>query len=257
MSTDAALIFSFLVIGGSLVAVLMLVSHRRRKATEEALRQAASARGWQFESVTEGGYFVRRWRGTTDSVAWTAESLRSVRRASKSRHRRRRAARWHTATGLGMTTPIVCIGVPAGKETPDFSVAQGDGWLAQLAQKAAGMALDMAVDMYFGEALGREVDAGALRQVPGVSIPGFMVMAGDPREASRLLGQGLNNALVDATRDRSSVLSETDRPWILISRSGVAIGRMEPFVTTADLDAFVSAGIRLTRAATFGRPSPS
>ncbi len=257
MSTDGVLILGSFVVVASLVVVLMVASYRRRKAIDEELRQAASARGWQFESLTEGGFFVRRWRGTTDSVAWTAESLRAVRRGSNSRHRRRRAARWRTATGLGMTTPIVCIGVPAGKETPDFAVAQGDGWLAQLAQKAAGMALDMAVDMYFGEALGREVDAGALRRVSGVSIPGFIVMAGDPDEAGRLLGQGLKNALVDATNDRSSVFSEADRPWILIARSGVAIGRMEPLVTTADLEAFVSAGVRLTRAATFGRPSPS
>lgn len=257
MATDTALLLSFFLVAASIVLVLMVLSYRRRKAVEEEMRQAASARGWQFESVTEGGFFVRRWRGTTDNVVWTAESLRSVRRAKKGRHRRRRAARWRTAIGLRMTTPVVCIGVPAGKETPEFSVAQGEGWLAQLAQKAAGMALDMAIDMYFGKERGREVDAGKLRLVPGVSIPGFIVMAEDTNEAGRMLEQGLKNALVEATNDRSSVFSEADRPWILISKSGMAIGRLEPFVTTADVEGFVGAGIQLTRTATFGRPSPS
>lgn len=257
MSTDAALILSFFIVTASLVGLLIVMSARRRAAEEEELRQAASARGWQFESVTEHGYFVRRWRGTTDGIAWTAESLRSVRQSSKSRHRRRRAARWRSEASLGVDAPILCMGVPAGKEVPKFAVAQGDSWLAQMAQKLAGTALDMAVDMYFGAALGREVDAGALRQVPDVSIPGYILMAGDPDEAGRALARGLKNALVDATNDRSSVLSETDRPWLLITRSGVAVGRMVGFTSTAELEAFVAAGIRLTRSATFGRPSPS
>lgn len=256
MSIDSALPLAFFIITASFVGLLIVLARRRRAAEEEELRQAASARGWQFETATEEGYFVRRWRGTTDGIAWTAESLLSVRRG-KQRHRRRRAARWRAAAGLGVTTPILCMGVPAGKEVPAFAVAQGDSWLAQMAQKLAGTALDMAVDMYFGKALGREVDAGALRQVPGVAIPGFILMAGDPDEAGRALAQGLKNALVDAVNDRSSVLSEADRPWILIAKSGVAVGRMVGFTTTAELEAFVAAGIRLTRSATFGRPSPS
>lgn len=257
MPFESALVFAFFIIAASIVAVLMLVSSRRRAAQEEELRQAASSRGWRFESATEHGYFLRRWHGTTDGVTWTAESLRSVRRASKSRHRRRQAARWRTSTSLGLATPILCIGVPAGKEAPGVAVAEGDGWLAQLAQKAAGAALDTAVDMYFGEELGRQVDAAALRPLPDVSIPGFMLVAGNRDEAGRALAHGLKAALVEATGDRGSILAETDRPWVLLSPSGAAIGRMEPFATTADVEAFVHAGVALTRAATFGRRSPS
>jgi hypothetical protein len=256
MTFESALPLAFIIVTASLVGLLIFLSARRRAAEEEELRQAASARGWQFEAVTEQGYFVRRWHGTTDGIAWTAESLRSIRRG-KGRHRRRRAARWRTAASIGVNTPILCLGVPAGKEVPDLAVAQGNSWLAQMAQKLAGTALDMAVDMYFGIALGREVDAGALRKVPDVAIPGYILMAGDPDEAGRALARGLKNALADATGDRSSVLSETDRPWILITPSAVAVGRMEGFATTAELEAFVAAGIRLTRSATFGRPSPS
>lgn len=257
MPIESALALAFVIIVASTVAALTLVSSRRRAAQEEELRQAASTRGWRFESAREHGYFVRRWHGTTDGVTWTAESLSSVRRASKSRHRRRRAARWRTAAKLGLATPILCVGVPAGKEAPRFAVAQGDGWLAQLAQKAAGAALDTAVDMYFGEELGRQVDAGALRPLPNVSIPGFMLVAGNRDQAESALAQGLKNALVNATNDRGSVLAETDRPWVLLSQSGAAIGRMQPFATTADVEAFVRAGVALTRAATFGRRSPS
>ena len=85
--------------------------------------------------------------------------------------------RWSTASGLRTATPIFCVGVAPGKETPSFELAKGDGWIAQMAQKAAGFALDKAIDVLFGEEAGRAVDARTLHRVETEKAPGFVVMA--------------------------------------------------------------------------------
>ncbi len=256
MPFETALAIAAAIIGLSLIGLVAVVANRRRAAQEDELRQGASARGWQFESVTEQGFRVHRWRGATDGVAWTAESRRSL-KGSNQKGRRPHIARWRTASTMGVTAPILCMGLPKGTETPAFAVAEGDGWLAQLAQKAAGFALDKAVDTYFGDDLGRGVDAGALKRVEGQDTPGFVVMAADRDAAARTLFQGLRGALVDAANDRASVLSlEKDhRPWILIAADGVALGRSDVFRDVNDVDAFAHAGVKLVRVATFGRPS--
>ena len=47
------------------------------------------------------------------------------------------------------------MGVPQGQELPALKLAQGEGLLASMAQKAAGFALDKSLDAYFGEAAGQ------------------------------------------------------------------------------------------------------
>lgn len=160
---------SFTLIGVAAAMVILVWTRRRLAAREDELRRQASTRGWTFESLTHGVRQVRRWTGTTDGVAWIAESIERSGHQSTRGRQHRPVSRWRTAAGHGPADPIVCIGVPAGSESKDLALVKGDGWLATLAQKAAGFALDKAVDSYFDEDIGREIDAAALRRVDGAA----------------------------------------------------------------------------------------
>ena len=145
------------------------------------------------------------------------------------------------------------MGLPKGKEDLGTTIAAGDGFFAKLAQKAAGFALDKAIDVYFGDGPGKEVDAATMHRVE-TKMPGFVVMAADKDEGARMLTQGLEKALVDAANDKASVLSNDDRPWILLRPKAVSLARMERFRDINELDGFVRAGLGLTRTSKFNRP---
>jgi hypothetical protein len=231
------------------IVIVSVAATRRRKAQEEEMHQAASARGWKFESALEGGGRMHRWTGSTDGVSWVAESFY---RAPSKHQQRRQAGRWHGAWSPGINGAIVAIGLPKGKEDIVTTVAAGDGFFARLAQKAAGFALDKAIDVYFGDGPGKEVDAGALHRVD-TDTPGFVVMAASKDEGARVLQQGVEQALAAAAKDKTSILSDEHRPWILLRPSAVSIARLERFRDLNELERFVRAGVALTRVFTFGR----
>jgi hypothetical protein len=253
LSFEASLIVAAFILFTTLLVLLAFVANRRRQAQEEEMQRAASSRGWTFESIMERGFRVHRWTGSTEGVAWTAESLQRVSGGNK-HQRRLHIARWHGGWTTGPAQPILFMGMPKGSEIPAFSVAQGEGFFAQMAQKAAGYAFDKAVDLYFGETIGRQVDATVMRRV-NADMPGFIVMATDVHEGERFLGQGFERALVDASNDRGSLLSEKNRPWVLMRKEGVSLARMERFKDINEIDSFIHAGVRLTRASIFARPS--
>jgi len=250
MSFEAALVIAFVILIVTFVVMAAIIGGRRQAAKEEEMKRAASARGWQFEIVREKGYRIQRWTGTTDGVAWVAESL--MQSSGSKNERRRQIARWHGAWSPGINGAIVAMGLPKGKEQLGPTTAAGDGFFAKLAQKAAGFAFDKAIDVYFGDGPGKEVDAGALHRLE-TRIPGFIVMAADKDEASRVLTQGLEKALVDATNDKASVLSNDNRPWLLLRPKAVSLARMDRFRDIDELDDFVRAGVALTRTSKFGR----
>jgi len=247
MSVEAALVIALTILTATLVGLLALFLARKRAAAEEELKRAASARGWQFESVLERGYRVHRWRGTAEGISWQAESLVQVSGGGK-HQRRRHVARWHGGYAPGINGPIVCMGVTKGAETHSFSIAQGDGMFAKLAQKAAGFAFDKAIDVYFGDEIGKEVDAAALRRVEGTNIPGFIVMAADKDEGARVLAQGLQRALAGIPHDDT---------WLLLRPKGISLARMERFRDVTDIEGFIRAGVALKSAFAFGRPTLS
>ena len=108
--------------------------------------------------------------------------------------------------------------------------------------------------MYFGDEIGKQVDAGKMQRVDSENVPGFIVMAEDKDEGARILSQGFEKAIVDASNDKASVLSNNDRPWILLRPNGISLARMERFRDINELDGFVRAGVALTRAFKFARP---
>lgn len=253
MSPDAAIIVAFFIIFIAVILVASRAAKGRRQAQEEELKRAAAARGWTFSSTHERGYRIYKFSGTTDGVPWEAESARLMSGGNK-RDRRRHVGRWHGKWSPGLTAPMVAMGVPKGKEVMQFQVAQGDGFFARLAQKAAGFAFDKAIDIYFGPEIGAEVDAGALKHVNEPSVPGFIFMAGNVDEAKRLLAEGLQRALHEATNSNTNVLADEDRPYLLLRPNGISLARMEEFRDAQELEQFVRAGVGLTRAFRFGRP---
>jgi hypothetical protein len=253
MSFEASLIIGIFIVVTSLVALTAMVARRSTKAKEDELQQAASARGWKFEVTHEHGYRVKRWSGTTDGVAWVAEYLyRSGGKNNSSRH----IARWQGTFSPGIHAPIVVMGLPKGKEKMmGVAMANGDGFFAQMAQKAVGFVFDKALDVYFGEEAGKQVDAGAMQRVDGDKMPGYVVMAADKDEATRVLAQGLEKSLVDAANDKASVMSEDQRPSVLFRSSAITLARMTAFRDAADIERFTAAGLALSRAFKFGRLS--
>jgi hypothetical protein len=201
--------------------------------------------------VHEHGYRVYRYTGTTDGVAWVAESARFT-AGGNNRSKRRHVARWHGKWSPGVSAPIVAMGVPRGKEELGKGIATGDGFFARLAQQAVGFAFDKALDVYFGKEIGDQVDARQLKRVERAAVPGFIVMAGDVDEASRVLSEGLQNALIAATNDAANVLSDNDRPYVMIRPEGISLARMEQFRDIKELEQFIQAGLSLKRAFRFG-----
>jgi hypothetical protein len=252
MPFEAAVILAIFLITTALIALMALLSRRHMRAKEDEIRRAASTRGWTFQAAVEKGYRIHRWSGTTDGISWTAESLRH--QGGNKGSRRRHIARWHGTFSPGIAGAIVAMGVPKGKERLGTAIAEGEGWVAKLAQKAAGFAFDKAIDIYFGEAPGKEIDAAALHRVDGERIPGFIVMAATKDEGTRILSQGFEKALTDAVNEPSSILSEEDRPWVLLRPNTVSLARMETYRDVAELERFIRAGVALTRAFKFGRP---
>jgi len=253
---NAAIVIATMILSITLLITIVVVSRRRLAAREEEMRQQASMRGWTFQRAREGAFRVQRWSGITDGVAWIAESVESNQGGTHGRAaaRRRRVTRWRTAPSwtppkaAALATPMVVMGIPEGKEMPAVAAPQGDGWVVKLAQKAVGFAFDKMIDVYFGKEAGGDVDAGAMQRVKDDSIPGYVVMAADADAAARLLFQGLSAALTSATANSSSILSEKDRPWILLSNKGIALARMEHASSAEQVERFVRAGVALVRA---------
>ncbi len=252
MSSDAATLVAVFIILTSVIILLSRFSKGRMQAKEDELRKAALLRGWTFESKMDRGYRIYRFSGSTDGVAWDAESAKLVAGGNK-RQRRRHIARWHGKWSPGVSAPIVAMGVPKGKEMMTHKIAQGDGFFARMAQKAAGYALDMGIDIYFGKDIGNEIDASTLKHVESPSVPGYIFMAGNPDEARRILAEGLQQSLADATNDKNSVLSNEDRPYLLLRPHSISLARMERIRDVGELEQFVKAGVALTRAFRFGR----
>lgn len=253
MSFEASLVVAFFIIFTAVIVVATRANRGKLQAQEEELKQGASARGWTFSSSHERGYRIYKFSGTTDGVAWEAESAKHVAGGNK-RERRRHVARWHGKWAPGLSAPMVAMGVPKGKEVMSFQVAQGDGFFARMAQKAVGFAFDKALDVYFGAEIGAEVDATTMKHVNEPSVPGFIFVAANVDEAKRLLAEGLQRALQEATNSNTNVLADDDRPTVLLRPNGISLARMEQFRDVQEVEQFVRAGVGLTRAFRFGRP---
>lgn len=246
MTPDLAVGLSFALLALIAAVALGRLERARRERREEAFRSEARTRGWQFEAADEGAFRVLRWRGITDGVTWTAEYRRRTRKKSQ-RHGNPFRFVWWADTLRGPASPVLFMGVPRGKETPALRIAQGDGLVARLAQKAAGFSLDLSVSVYFGPDAGTRVDAGALKPVERGAPPGFIVMAAEPSEGARLLFGGWTEVMSAQTRDVQSALSDEQRPWVLLLPRRVSLARMGAIGSADDVERFARAGAALVK----------
>ena len=222
---------------------------QRRQRLEDGLRTGAALRGWSFEASDEGGFRLMRWRGQTDGVSWTAEYRRGHQRKRSGPSRTHRV-RWWADAFQGPASPILGMGMPLGQEVPAVELAQGDGLLARMAQKAAGFALDSTLDVFFGEEVGRRVDARDLRMVQGPAQKGFIVMSVDAGATARWLAERLGPVLSAQVAAPGSAFSDNrDRPWWLWLERRVTLAWMHPVDSVEDVERLACAGVALVHAA--------
>jgi hypothetical protein len=253
MSFESSLIVAFVIVTIAVILVMIRVTKGRIEANEEALRKAAVLRGWTFEEKTERGFRIHRYTGTTDGVAWEAESARPMAGHNHDDQQRLPVAKWHGKWSPGVTAPIVGIAVPKGKEGSTTPVAQLHGFFTRLVVKVSEFAFNKMLEVYFGDQIGKEIDVNALRRVESAAVPGFIVMAVNVDEASRILSEGLKGALVDASSTPGHVLAGKDRPFVLVWPHGISLVRLKQFRDVAEVERFTHAGIGLTRAFRFRR----
>jgi len=256
MPVNVAIVIATGILATTALAMVAFIARRRREAKEDEMKRVASSRGYQFDARTERGARIHRWKGATDGIAWTAESFRSP-SSGKNRDKHVRIGRWNGEYNPGINKPIVCMGLPKGKEVPAVPAAQSDNIFTTLAQKAMGFAFDKAIDAHFGKELGKDIDAATMSRVDSAKIPGYVVTAADKEEGQRVLAQGLEAALTNAANDKTSVIAGDNRPWILLRSNGISLARMERIRDLDELDAYIRAGVGLTRAFTFGRRAVS
>src|SRR5688572_18947648 len=111
MSFEASLLVALVIAFTAVVVVMIRVTKGRLEAEEEELRKAALLRGWTFEERTEPGYRIYRFTGTTEGVAWEAESARPLAGYDHDGQHRLHVAKWHGKWSPGVTAPIVGIAV--------------------------------------------------------------------------------------------------------------------------------------------------
>jgi len=215
---------------------------RQRQQREDSLRMAAVSRGWTFESQDTGRLHTLRWQGVTDGTRWTLE-YRHHRKSKRSKNAHSHRVVWWADTFRGPTSPVLFIGVPADAENPLLKLAQSEGVLASMVQKAAGFALDKALDAHFGEEAGRQVDARLLKPVEASGVRGFMVMAVDAAQATWMLADGWSKSLSALPLD--SLATRTDRLWVLVLPRRAYLARSAPIRTEEDVQAMVQAGLAL------------
>jgi hypothetical protein len=219
---------------------------RKRLALVETLRPEAAARGWTLEAEQRGRLHVIRWKGVTDGVGWIAESVEGSSGQGRGR-RRTNHTRWRTTGMRALSTTTLFIGMPEGTEVPKGQPA--GGMIVSMVMKALLAALDKGIDLYFGEDIGAEVNASELKRVEESEayVPGFAVMATVPSEASRVIFQGVGDAINRAINSGPESLREKRRPWVLLWKGGVALGRVDAVKSAAEVEEFVRAGVAIAR----------
>ncbi|MDO8905223.1 hypothetical protein [Hydrogenophaga sp.] len=215
---------------------------RERQQREDSLRTAAVTRGWSFDAQQSGSLQSLRWQGVTVGTRWTLE-YRLHRRSKRSKNTQVHRAVWWADTFRGPASPVLFIGVPTDTQNPMLKLAQSEGVLASMAQKAAGFALDKGLDAYFGEEAGLEVDARLLKPVEAAGLPGFMVMAADVPQAMWLLGDGWSKSLEALVQKAGASIA--DRPWVLVLPRRVYVARPAPMRTEQDVQTMVDEGLAL------------
>jgi hypothetical protein len=238
-------VLPFVVVAGTAALALSMAARQRRARAERESRLATEAgqRGWRHSVHGEGRTRAQRWEATTDGLSWTAEEYVHRRGKAPARH----IVRWSHARLPGATPTVLLMGTQADVPAlPD--AAGGDGLVASLARTALDFALDRALAAHFGP--WSQVRAGTLQRAAGVEaqVPGFAVLATRADQAARLIEDGFGAAVREAFAAGRWPHESARRPWILIDRERLALAAVGRIERAADLEPYVTAGLRLARA---------
>jgi hypothetical protein len=226
-------------------------SRQRRKAEELAarLKPEASARGWDVTTeLRRDNVRVIRWRGREFDIQWIGEDLYRT-RGQRPNRQVMEVTRWQTVDRSGPTGAIFLMGVPEGTQLPKAQAVEG--FFQSLALKAAFLALDKALDMYFGVEIGKEIDASTLTRVEEVEplLNGYAVFAEQPHEAAGIIRNGVDKAIAATIDGGPEAIRGARRPWVLLWKKGVVVARVGATRTAAEMEPLVIAGVAITRAA--------
>ena len=245
----------WLLVNITFFALIFLVARVVRRASQrkvaelaERLKPEASMRGWQVTTEYRSDHVrVIRWSGRDFDIQWIGEDLYR-KRGQRPNRQVMELTRWQTVERRGPAGTIFLMGLPEGTEVP--KAQEVSGLIESLALKAALFALDKGIDLYFGADIGKDVDARELKRVEEVEplLNGYAVFAQHQHEAAQVLRNGVAAAVAQTIDAGPESMKGYRRPWILIWKRGVVIGRMGSTRTAAELEPFVKAGVAITRA---------
>jgi hypothetical protein len=239
----------FLVVFIVVARLLWRANKRKVEELADRLKPEASTRGWQVSTeLRSNNVRVIRWSGREFDIQWIGEDLYR-KRGQRPHNQVMEVTRWHTVDRRGPAGTIFLMGVPEGTQLP--KVQEVNGVFESLALKAAFFALDKGLDLYFGDEVGKEIDASTLERVEEVEplLKGYAVFAERTHEAADVIRNGVHKAIAETIDAGLESMQGYRRPWILIWKRGVVIARMGATRTAAELEPVVRAGIAITRAA--------
>ena len=197
---------------------------------------------------------MHRWTGSTDGVGWVAESVSNVSGGNtrdRQHNRRRHVARWHGDFESRHQRRNRCDGCAQGQggtRAHDRRRQTDSSRSSRRRPRASRSTGRLTSTLVRGRASGwmrAPCIASTRRRPVSSSWPTAR------RKARESLQQGLERALVDAAADKNSVLSDEDRPWILLQPGAVRLARMERFRDINELEAFVRAGVSVDPAVVY------
>lgn len=230
-------------------------SSKRRQTARAAPQRSAQAatRGWRHETDGTTMFAIERWRGSTDGLPWTLETLTGGGSTEDGRRQSvTRLTRWQAELPLPMHGAACLLREFDDDRAPSLDekdFAALGGFLGKLAKHALNQVHALAFDVMFGP-MGRGLPgveawkpvAAIVRERPDDRVLAEHPAADAPRLEAALDAMG--RTLDDAP------LSVTSRlPSLLLRPQGVALSVKERLTDLDDLARLVHAGVAAARAA--------
>lgn len=235
---DGQVVAVVVFLAGTLVLAAAIVMLARRREAERAARllAEASTRGWEVMRISDGRVSGYRFQGADQGIGWSIESTRSGSPAGSASsggspsHSER--TRWHSADAA-LDAGLVLVGPRQGAAMPLPDLGKLGGLAGLLVQKAIKIMLGEDAEHFAGL---REVglDGGGL----GDRV---MVWANDAKDAQRLIGAGMENA-VAAWPARWPLIVKLSPRGLYLDVQGARI--LDPVT----LDQFAALGVRMAAA---------
>jgi type II secretory pathway pseudopilin PulG len=220
----------------ALVAVVIggvfIVYYSRQARKEAQLAREAQSRGWQYQRIRERLVSGYRLSGVASgNVAWTLESTAQSsdgEAAPGSSSIVRRTRWWSEAATLPNRMALIGSRPAAG---PSPNVLGGLG----------GMVVQAALRVMLGDQAGQVAGLSEAQVGSETFRERYMVFAHDPTEAQRLLGAGVESALLNWPMRQQIVIK--------LSQSGIEVSILGKQITeVAEIEQIVGLGSRLVLA---------